>query len=105
VKSALLEMLPSGRSSIEKTASRLGMSKRTLQRQLSLESSSFQGILNTTRQELAQHYLSRSEISQSEIGYLLGYQDGNSFLRAFRSWTGTTPGEYRNEYLSGGRLH
>lgn len=103
VKSALLEMLPSGSSSIEEAASRLAMSKRTLQRLLSLESSSFQGILNTTRQELAQHYLSRSEISQGEIGYLLGYRDGNSFLRAFRSWTGTTPGEYRSEWLSGGR--
>lgn len=95
VKSALLEMLPGGHSAIEEAASRLAMSKRTLQRHLSREKSSYQDILNATRKELAQHYLSRSTISPPEISYLLGYQDSNSFLRAFRGWTGTTPGEYR----------
>jgi len=95
VKSALLEMLPSGHSSIEEAASRLAMSKRTLQRHLNRESASYQEILNATRKELAQHYLSRSAISQGEIGYLLGFQDSNSFLRAFKNWTGATPGEFR----------
>ncbi len=105
VKSALLELLPSGQSLIEEAASRLAMSKRTLQRHLSQESSSYQEILNTTRKELAQHYLSRSYISQGEIGYLLGFQDGNSFLRAFKGWTGTTPGEYRSDHLNIGLMH
>jgi AraC-like DNA-binding protein len=105
VKSALLEMLPSGQSTIEEAASRLAMSKRTLQRQLSQESSSYKEVLNSTRQALAQHYLARSVISPPEISFLLGYQDCNSFLRAFKSWTGTTPGEYRNEHLSVGALH
>lgn len=105
VKSALLEMLPSGQSTIEEAASRLAMSKRTLQRQLSLESSSYKEVLNSTRQALAQHYLARSVISPPEISFLLGYQDSNSFLRAFKSWTGTTPGEYRSEHLNVGTLH
>ncbi|MBI9086007.1 MAG: AraC family transcriptional regulator ligand-binding domain-containing protein [Desulfobacterales bacterium] len=105
VKSALLEMLPGGHSSIEEAASRLSMSKRTLQRHLSRERSSFQEILNTTRKELAQHYLARSTISPPEISYLLGYQDANSFLRAFRGWTGSTPGEFRVEHISVGLLH
>jgi AraC-like DNA-binding protein len=100
VKSALLEMLPSGQSTIEEAASRLAMSKRTLQRQLNLESSSYKEILNSTRQALAEHYLARSAISPPEISFLLGYQDSNSFLRAFKSWTGSTPGEYRSEHLS-----
>ena len=97
---ALLEMLPGGQSTIEEAARRLAMSKRTLQRQLSQESSSYKEVLNSTRQALAQHYLARSAISPPEISFLLGYQDSNSFLRAFKSWTGTTPGEYRNEHLS-----
>ena len=105
VKSAILEMLPSGQSTIEEAAHRLAMSKRTLQRQLSQESSSYKEVLNSTRQALAQHYLARSVISPPEISFLLGYQDSNSFLRAFKSWTGTTPGEYRNEHLSVGTLH
>lgn len=96
VKSALLEMLPSGQSTIEETASRLAMSKRTLQRQLNQESSSYKDVLNSTRQALAEHYLARSMISPPEISFLLGYQDNNSFLRAFKGWTGTTPGDYRS---------
>jgi AraC-like DNA-binding protein len=105
VKSALLEMLPSGESTIEEAARRLAMSKRTLQRQLSQESSSYKEVLNSTRQALAQHYLARSVISPPEISFLLGYQDSNSFLRAFKSWTGSTPGEFRTEHLRVETLH
>jgi AraC-like DNA-binding protein len=77
----LLEMLPSGQSAIEETASRLATSKRSLQRRLSDELSSYQEVLDTTRRELAQHYLARSSISPTEIAYLLGCQEGNSFIR------------------------
>ena len=101
VKSALQEMLPGGQSSIEEAANRLAMSKRSLQRRLSDESSSYQEVLNATRRELAQYYLSRSSTLPGEIAYLLGFQDGNSFIRAFRRWTGQTPGEYRTSSMKG----
>jgi AraC-like DNA-binding protein len=99
VRSALREMLPAGQSSIEEAADRLAMSKRSLQRRLSEESSSYHEVLNITRQELAHYYLSRSSASLVEIAYLLGFQDGNSFIRAFRGWTGQTPGEYRTSNM------
>jgi AraC-like DNA-binding protein len=105
VKSTLLEMLPSGQSTIEEAAIRLAMSKRTLQRQLNQESSSYKEVLNSTRQALAEHYLTRLAISPPEISFLLGYQNSNSFLRSFTAWTGTTPGEYRSEHLSVATLH
>jgi AraC-like DNA-binding protein len=105
VKSTLLEMLPSGQSSIEDAARRLGMSKRSLQRQLNRESSSFQAVLNSTRRSLAQHYLSRSAISPPEISFLLGYRDSNSFLRAFKNWTGITPGKYRSEHFRAAAMY
>jgi AraC-like DNA-binding protein len=95
VRSALQELLPAGQSSIEEVANRLAMSRRSLQRRLSAESSSYQEVLNITRRELADSYLARSSASLVEIAYLLGFQDGNSFIRAFRGWTGQTPGEYR----------
>jgi AraC-like DNA-binding protein len=101
VRSALQEMLPAGQSSIEEAADRLAMSKRSLQRRLSEESSSYQEVLNATRRELADYYLSRSSASLVEIAYLLGFQDGNSFIRAFRGWTGQTPGEYRQSRVEG----
>lgn len=95
VRSVLLELLPSGQSTIDAVAKRLAVSKRTLQRTLSEESCSYQDVLGTTRKELAQHYLTRSSISLGEVSWLLGFQDSNSFQRAFKVWTGTTPGEYR----------
>ncbi|OZG74129.1 AraC family transcriptional regulator [Hahella sp. CCB-MM4] len=96
VKSVLLEMLPSGMSSMDKVAGRLAMSKRTLQRKLSDEGETFQTVLKKTREELAQHYLANSSMSQSEISFLLGFQDTNSFIRAYSNWTGQPPGQYRS---------
>ena len=76
-------------------ASRLALSPRTLQRQLQNESSSFKAVLNQTRNQLAQHYLLQTPLQLDEISFLLGFQDGNSFNRAFAVWMATTPGEYR----------
>lgn len=99
VRSVLHEMLPAGQSSIEEVANRLAMSKRSLQRKLSEDMSSYQEVLTATRRDLAHTYLSRSSASLVEIAYLLGFQDGNSFIRAFREWTGQTPGEYRTNSM------
>lgn len=101
VKGVLLEMLPAGVSSIDAVAQRLAVSKRSLQRHLGDESVSFQDVLSQVRQALAQHYLINSTISPGEISWLLGFQESNSFIRAFRSWTGTTPGAYRVGYERG----
>src|ERR1700736_5545523 len=45
--------------------------------------------------ELAQHYLLHSSLELNETAYLLGYEDANSFFRAFHQWEGTSPGEWR----------
>ena len=73
------------------------MSTRTLQRHLKNEGTSFQAALNETRESLARHYLMNSAMSAGEISFLLGYEDPNSFYRAFRSWTGLTPDKLRAE--------
>ena len=57
----------------------------------------FQGVLNTTREELARHYLRTTSMSGAEISFLLGFADPTSFARAFREWTGTTPEQARRE--------
>ncbi len=95
VRGALLELLPSGQTAIEEVARRLAVSKRTLQRALAEERASYQQILNSLRRELAEHYLAKSSISSGEISFLLGFQDNNSFLRAFNAWTGSSPAAYR----------
>lgn len=91
VRSALLELLPGGQSSIDAVARRLSMSTRTLQRRLEAEGENFRGVVNRTREDLARHYLTQTELSVGEIGFLLGFEDPNSFFRAFHDWTGTTP--------------
>lgn len=95
VRAALHETLPAGGSSMTAVTRHLTVSNRTLQRQLRLEGTSFQEILATTREHLARHYLSHSTMRTAEIAYLLGYDDTNSFYRAFRGWTGTTPDTVR----------
>jgi AraC-like DNA-binding protein len=91
VRVTLHETLPAGDSSMTAVTTRLAVSPRTLQRQLHEEGTTYQAILASTREDLARHYLRRGSLRTGEIAYLLGYDDTNSFYRAFRNWTGTTP--------------
>lgn len=101
VRGLLLELLPSGQVTIDAVAGRLATSKRSLQRHLEVEGCSYQEVLVETRRSLAEHYLCHSHISFAEVGYLLGFHDGNTFHRAFKSWVGITPGVYRSQSLGG----
>lgn len=96
VRAVLLELLPSNTASIEKAAERLGLSKRTLQRRLEDEGENFRALVNSTRESLARHYLGSTTMSGGEIAFLLGFEDPNSFYRAFLEWTGQTPDNARN---------
>lgn len=95
VRAALHETLPAGDSSMTAVTRRLAASSRTLQRQLRDEGTTYQAVLADTREQLARHYLERGDLRTVEIGYLLGYDDSNSFYRAFKTWTGTTPETHR----------
>jgi len=64
------------------------------------ESVSYQGLVAAVREELARHYLTRTELSNAEISFLLGFEDPNSFFRAFRDWTGATPEATRRDARS-----
>jgi len=91
VRACLMEFLASGQYSVDNVASHLAVSRRTLQRHLSNEGTTFQEILDGLREKLARHYLDKSDYSSAQIAFLLGYEDPNSFSRAFRLWTGKTP--------------
>jgi len=95
VQAALLEALPSGIAAMEAVASKLAMSKRTLQRQLEAEETSYLKLLQTTREGLARHYLLNTQIPSAEISFLLGFQESTSFYRAYRNWTGLSPDQIR----------
>ncbi|SMX22500.1 AraC family transcriptional regulator [Boseongicola aestuarii] len=95
VENALMELLPSGRTQIDDVARELAVSRRSLQRRLSDEGTSWLDVLNTARERLAQHYLRNTSLGASEVSFLLGFEDPNSFYRAFRRWTDTTPEAWR----------
>ncbi len=100
VRNALLEALPSGQSNVDDICNRLHLSRRTLQRKLREEGTSFQKLLDATREELSLHYLQDRALSVIEISYLLGFQDPGSFYRAFQGWTGRTPADMRRDLLN-----
>lgn len=97
VRSALTELLPEGAGTIEDVAEKLGLSRRTLQRKLSEENTTFQKQLNSTREILEIHYIRNTDMTTNDMAYLLGYAELNSFLRAFTVWTGKSITEYRRE--------
>lgn len=100
VQSALLEALPSGITSIEAISKKLAISKRSLQRQLAADGTTFIDVLQITREKLAKHYLEKSDLTISEIAFLLGFTEENSFYRAFRSWTNKTPETFRQKIFN-----
>ncbi len=99
VRALFIELLPSGECSKEKVAARLNMSDRSLQSKLASRNTSYRNLLNETRQELAELYIRQGRHSVSEVTYLLGFADVSSFSRAFRSWEGRSPSEYRDQSL------
>jgi AraC-like DNA-binding protein len=99
VRAALLEGLPSGQVSMEAIGGKLALSKRTLQRRVEAEGTTYHRIVRETREELARHYLERTALPVAEIAFLLGFDEPNSFHRAFRAWTGATPGSVRHARL------
>mgnify|MGYP001026937951 CR=1 FL=1 len=94
------ELLPSGVVTSDRVARSLSMSKRTLERRLAEQGSSFTKIVRDCRTQVADHYLCQTHLSLTEIGFLLGYRDINSFYRAFKSWHGRTAQEMREQTLS-----
>lgn len=97
VRITIQENLTGRRPAIEDIADALHISPRTLQRRLQDEGFSFQRILEEARRQLARHYLNNSALELNEAAYLLGYEDGNSFVRAFRTWEGIPPARWREQ--------
>jgi AraC-like DNA-binding protein len=91
---AIVEALPGGNTTIEAIAEKSGVSPRTLQRRLKEMGTSHQELLDQVRRDLAVHYLEVRHLAHSEIAFLLGFSDSSVFNRAFKRWTGTTPGRY-----------
>jgi len=97
IRWVLRRRLTAGRPDIRSVATELAMSERSLQRKLTDEGLTFQSLLSETRHQLALEYLADPALAIIEVAYMLGYEDQNSFFRAFRQWGELTPAAWRAE--------
>jgi AraC-like DNA-binding protein len=95
VKHRLKQTIMKGRPEIKDMAKDLGISERTLQRRLRDEGTSFNSLLSQARHEQAIRLLSDPAFEIKEVAFLVGFEDQNSFYRAFRGWEGDTPSNWR----------
>lgn len=91
----LSRQLPEVGADLQQIAARLALSPRTLQRRLREAGLSFNQLVDETRQQLVLHYLRDPALELTEIAFLVGFSEPGSLARAFRRWTGQSPGEYR----------
>jgi AraC-like DNA-binding protein len=95
VRAQLVRMLPGGDTDRHKVARTLRRSASTLQRQLGAEGVTYREVLDETRRELAEAYLLEGKHSLAQIAFLLGFADQGNFARAFKRWTGMSPGQFQ----------
>lgn len=100
IKNKIYDDLSMGAPSQLEIAEHLGMSLRNLQRRLSERDISYKEILETTKRKLALDYIRQPHLSFSEIGYLVGFSSVGNFNRAFKRWTGQSPGAYRRQQIA-----
>jgi len=93
---AIARCMSSGmRPSVDVVAKRLHVSPRTLQRRLGEANTSYQEQLDEVRRFSARRLLTDTELEPFDIAFLLGFEEPNSFARAFRGWERTTPARFR----------
>ena len=95
VERAIAKLLEGGGLSQGEVARALGLSLRSLQRKLDQANTSFRELVAAQRSARAIRLLTTTDRSIGQVAMATGYSDLPSFLRAFRRWTGRTPGEFR----------
>lgn len=98
VRRTIQDKLTGHRPSVDVISEALHMGPRTLQRRLQDSGSSFQRVLDEARHQMARYYLGNSALELNEAAYLLGFEDPNSFGRAFRMWEGVPPSDWREAH-------
>ncbi|PSF10725.1 AraC family transcriptional regulator [Marinobacter fuscus] len=82
----------------ENIARRLDISARTLRQHLASANTSFRALRNEIRENFATLYLQDTNVPLESIADKLGFSDQAGFTKAYRSWTGKTPGEVRRDH-------
>jgi AraC-like DNA-binding protein len=101
IRRRLRQQLPGNVPEFDRIAAELNMTPATLRRRLHEEGATYQGIKDQLRRDLAISYLSHSDRSVMDIALELGFSERSAFHRAFRKWTGASPGEFRRRLPRG----
>lgn len=99
IRQLLLQQHPSHWLELPQLAQHLNMSQATIQRRLKREGLNYQQLKNEIRRDLAIQWLSVNTYSMQEISERLNFHDPSAFHRAFKKWTGISPGAYRQQQL------
>jgi AraC-like DNA-binding protein len=99
VHEAIVSFLPRGFPTMNSVARALATSPRTLRRRLAAEGLTFERIRDGALVAIARERLADRRESIAEVAFVLGFSEVRAFHRAFRRWTGATPGEYRRAAL------
>jgi AraC-like DNA-binding protein len=94
---SLRVLLLDGAVHADTVARHLSLSRRTLDRRLREHGTSFKAVLDEVRLEVARHLLRETALPVFRIAQALGYNDETAFIRAFRGWTGVSPGRWREQ--------
>lgn len=101
VMAILTRSMRGQRPSVNSVAAELYLSPRTLQRRLQQHGYSYQQLLDKTRHRTACHLLSDTDLEPGEIAFVLGFEELNSFSRAFMQWESQTPNRWRHQRMAG----
>lgn len=95
VTMVLVRCMHGEKPTVEKIADLMHLSPRTLQRRLEAVGTTYQELLDDVRHQSARRLLSSTDLDAGEVAFLLGFEELNSFTRAFHTWEGTTPTRWR----------
>lgn len=97
VQRLIRNRMPHGRVTVEQVAMDLTVSPRSLQRYLLTQGTSFQALLDKTRQAVATRLIRDASISLTQVADLLGYTQLGAFSRAFSRWHGVSPQQWKRQ--------
>ena len=95
IRRRLRQTLPGAVPAFAAIARELHVTPATLRRRLHEEGTSYRSLKDELRRDLAVRHLTHSARSVMDIAFELGFSERSAFHRAFRKWTGASPGEFR----------
>jgi AraC-like DNA-binding protein len=96
VRRRLRNQVPDEWPDLDALSQLLNLSSATLQRRLLAEGTSYRQLKDELRRDIAIELFSSSSLTVAEVAARTGFQETSAFHRAFRKWTGASPGMYRH---------